>query len=290
MDLFSIKTIKELLDQKGLAPKKGLGQNFLVEKRVAALAVQAAGLSAEDFVLEIGPGIGTLTAELARAAKTVTAVEKDADMVSLLKETMRGHDNISIIRGDILTTDISSLTPLRYPHLNGVKDERGYKVVANLPYYAAAPIIRKFLETNTKPSVMVFMTQKEVAQRICAKPPDMNILAASVQLYALPSIVSFVKKSAFWPQPAVDSALIKLVPKQGAPPAAPAIFFAVVKAGFAHPRKQIFSNMRKSLPQHSPEIIAAWLSAQRVDPKQRAETIALETWVSLAKTFPGNTL
>ena len=277
MDLYSIKTIKELLKEHGMKPRKGLGQNFLVEKRVAAKASKAADLSLKDTVLEIGPGIGTLTRELAKEAKKVVAVEKDPAMVQILKETTRGLSNIEIIQADIL-----SLTKLSYPHLNLVKD---YKVVANLPYYITSPVIRMFLETINKPGLMVFTIQKEVAQRICAQPPCMNLLAVSVQFYAKPKIISLVRKSAFWPQPKVDSAILKIVPRKGKSAVAPEKFFRVVKAGFKQPRKQLVNNFVHGL-KLSRQTVETWLNQVGIQPTQRAETLSLEDWISLTKSLP----
>jgi 16S rRNA (adenine1518-N6/adenine1519-N6)-dimethyltransferase len=140
MDLFSIKTVKSLLKDQGIGPQKRLGQNFLVEKRVAANILKASALAPKDTVLEVGPGIGTLTLELAKTAKQVIAVEKDPGMVEILRETTKDLKNIEITQGDILKQNLVSLS---YPHLNLTK----FKVVANLPYYITSPVIRLFLET-----------------------------------------------------------------------------------------------------------------------------------------------
>lgn len=284
MDLYSIKTIKELLKAHKTSPKDRLGQNFLLEKRVAAKMLRAAdlpaqaGLSLQDTVLEIGPGIGTLTKELAKSAKQIVAVEKDAVMVKILKETTEEFSNIEIIQNDILK--LSSLRA-SYPQLARSK----FKVVANLPYYITSPVMRMFLETENKPECMVFMVQKEVAQRICAKPPDMNLLAVSIQFYAEPKIISFVHKGAFWPQPKVDSAIIRIVPHKAKLEVKPKDFFHVVKAGFKQPRKQLGNNLTQGL-KLSREKIETWLSKTGIQPTQRAETLSLEDWVGLVKSFP----
>ncbi|MCH7828762.1 ribosomal RNA small subunit methyltransferase A [Patescibacteria group bacterium] len=274
MDLYSIKTIKELLRAYNTIPKERLGQNFLLEKRVASKMLKATEISQKDIVLEIGPGIGTLTQELAQKAKRVIAVEKDPTMVKILRETTGALPNIEIIQADILKLNLARLS---YS-----------KVVANLPYYITSPVIRMFLEAKNKPELMVFMVQKEVAQRICAKPPDMNLLAVSVQFYAEPKIVSFVRKGAFWPQPKVDSAIVKIVPKNELPFVDPGLFFRIVKAGFKQPRKQLGNNLAQGL-KLSREEIETWLNQGDIQPTQRAETLSLTDWVVLAKSLPKST-
>ena len=290
MDLYSIKTIKELLKRHKTVLKDRLGQNFLLEKRVAVKMLGAAELSLKDTVLEIGPGIGTLTKELAKNAGRIIAVEKDPTMVEILKETLQGFKNVEVTRGDILKLNPLSL---RYGKRNKSKDG-GYKVVANLPYYITSPVIRMFLEVKNQPELMVFMVQKEVAQRICAKPPDMNLLAVSVRFFAEPKIVSFVRKGAFWPKPKVDSAILKITPRKSNSPsqthhgeiliADNTLFFKIVKAGFKQPRKQLANNFTQGLKLSRKEV-EAWLNGVSIQPAQRAETLSLEDWVALTKSL-----
>ncbi len=280
MDLFSIKTIKELLKLQGAKPRKGLGQNFLVSKDVLARILRAAELSQTDTILEIGPGIGTLTRGLAQSAKKVVAVEKDEKLVEMLKGLTVGMKNIEIIHGDILKQNLARLS---------LKLSRAkFKVVANLPYYITSPVIRLFLEAENKPELLVLMVQKEVAQRICAKPPNMSLLAVAVQFYATPSIVSYVKKGCFWPQPKVDSAILKIVPT----PTWIAtigdfhvkVFWDVVKAGFKQPRKQLGNNLASGL-KLSRNQAETWLSKAGIQSTQRAETLTLQDWIKLAKDY-----
>lgn len=273
MNLYSIKTIKELLRTYNTAAKDHLGQNFLLEKRVAVKMLLAAELSIKDTVLEIGPGIGTLTKELAKKAKQVISIEKDSFMIEILKETLYDFNNVKIIQGDALK--------LSYPQLNKTK----FKVIANLPYSIASPLIRMFLEAKNKPDLMVCMVQKEVAQRMCAKQKDMNLLAVSIQFYAEPKIVSFVKKSAFWPMPKVDSAILKIVPKKELPPLPPELFFRIVKAGFSQPRKQLINNLSNQLKLSRQEI-TTWLKKEDIHPTKRAATLSLKDWIGLVKSFP----
>jgi len=269
LDLSSPKTIKDILTKYETKPFKGMGQNFLVNRQTLEKIVSSADLKTEDVVLEVGPGLGTLTAELAKSAGRVIAVEKDQKMCEILKETLSGFENIQIINDDILKINSEPYT------LNP------YKVVANIPYYLTSPLIRKFLETKYPPEFMLLMMQKEVAQRICANPPDMSILAVSVQFYAKAEIISYVKKENFWPKPKVDSAIIKIVPKTSENSISPDLFFKIVKAGFSHPRKQLGNNL---LSLGDKEEITSWLLKNKIKPTQRAETLSVEDWTNLLST------
>ncbi len=272
MDLTSVKTIKELLSKYDAQPLKTMGQNFLVNKFVLDKIIIASDVGPKDIVLEIGPGIGTLTKELSKIAEKVIAVEKDKKMVEILKETLENQKNVEVVQGDVLLT-----TNYQLP--------THYKVVANLPYYVTSPVIRKFLETKNPPDFMVLMVQKEVAQRICAKPPGMSLLAVSVQFYANAEIISYVKKSSFWPSPKVDSAIIKITPfKKTRRRRASVGFFNIVKAGFSQPRKQLANNLSKGLGEHK-EKVQAWLLKNNIEPSQRAETLSVENWISLTNDF-----
>ena len=204
MNLFSPKIIKDLLKKYGARPSRRFGQNFLTDKGAVGKIIEAAELKKEDTVLEIGPGTGTLTQELAKRVKRVLAVEKDREMTKVLKETLKAFKNVEIFQGNILNFKNW-----------GLKIKDSYKVVANLPFYITSPVIRHFLEAvEMKPQRMVLVVQKEVGQRICARPPKMSILAVSVQIYAEAKIISYVTKRNFWPQPKVDAAIISICPKQ----------------------------------------------------------------------------
>jgi len=156
-------------------------------------------------------------------------------------------------------------------------------VVANIPYYLTSPLIRKFLEEKNPPQEMVLMLQKEVAQRICSKPPDMNLLAVSVQFYAEPKIISYVSKNCFWPAPKIDSAIIKIIPKIKKQ-IKNDLFFKVVKAGFSQPRKQLVNNLSKTLKLTKEQTIAL-LIKNNIKPNQRAETLSIEDWIKLTNSF-----
>ena len=294
MDLFSKQNIRKLIKKysntqmseanaaskrtKGslTKPLKRLGQNFLIDRGIIKKIIETAELKPNDTILEIGPGIGTLTQELAKKAKKIVAIEKDLRMIEILKETMKNFDNVEIIYGDILKLNT------RYKIQN-----TKYKVVANLPFYLTSPTIRQFLEIKEPPKEIVLIIQKEVAQRICAKSGKMSILAVSVQLYAQPKIISYISKKSFWPSPKVDSAIIKITPKsllQNLQRPGLCKFFKIVKAGFSHPRKQLINNLSKDLKIDKIKI-EQWLLENKIQPSQRAETLTVEDWLKLTKNF-----
>ena len=290
MNLLSPKYIKELLGKQGTFPLKRLGQNFLVNKGVAEKVIKAADLKPDDIVLEIGPGIGGLTQELAKRVGKVIAVEKDQNLAKILNEELRIKNikNVEIIQGDILKIENCKLIENCKATLRGVRSASrkigNYKVVANLPYYITSPVIRMFLEAKNPPETMVLIVQKEVAQRICASPPDMNLLAVSVQFYAEPKIISYISKNSFWPSPKVDAAIIKIVPRCSAYGSAlfREQFFRIVKAGFSHPRKQLANNLTKGLELNKEKVIS-WLLKNKIKPEQRAETLTIKNWINLVK-------
>lgn len=273
MDLTSKKFIKNLLKKHGVYPSKILGQNFLISKEVLEKILNAANLKSKDVVLEIGPGIGTLTKELAKKAKRVIAVEKDSKMIKILKETLKGLKNIKVIQEDILKTKPSAYN----------LQPTAYKIVANLPYYITSPVLRKFLESDFKPKEMILMVQKEVAQRILALAPNMNLLAVSVQFFAKPEIISFVSKNCFWPQPKVDSAILKISQiGTDLPPIDTDLFFKIVRAGFAQPRKQLVNSLSNGLKLEK-EKVRKWLKENRIKPERRPETLSIKDWIKLTK-------
>ncbi len=268
MDLTSGQNIQNLLKRRGLKPVERFGQNFLVDETAINQIIAAASLSPEDTVLEIGPGSGVITQKLAQKVQRVVAVEKDRQMVEILKETLKGLKNTEVINRDILKLEAAKL-------LRG-----NWKVVGNLPFYLTAPVIRKFLEmSEVRPQLMTLVVQKEVAQRICAKPPKMSILSNSVQFYAQAEIVSYISKKSFWPEPEVDAAIIKITPRP-APMGGTKMFFEVVKAGFSHPRKQLLNNLSQGLKKNR-EDVTAWLQKNNLSPQQRAETLSVEDWLHL---------
>jgi 16S rRNA (adenine1518-N6/adenine1519-N6)-dimethyltransferase len=234
-----MEEIKNILKKYSARPNETLGQNFLIDEAALAKIVEAAELSQNDVVLEVGPGTGILTKELAKRTKKVIAVEKDPKMVEIIKQETKDYNNVEIIEGDILKLDNKEIEKLG-----------PYKVVANIPYYLTSHLIRIFLEPSEvdPPTVMILLLQKEVAERICSTPPDMSLLSVSVQFYAEPKLIDYVPKESFWPVPKVDSAILKIVPQINSERKNIDIkkFFKIVKAGFSQPRKQLLNNFSKS--------------------------------------------
>jgi len=288
MDLTSKKLVKNLLREHNIYPSKSLGQNFLISEKVLEKILKAANLKPEDVVLEIGPGIGALTFELAKKVKKVIAVEKDKRLVKILKETLKDFKNVEIIQGDILKIQFSMNSEQRTANnkkglfIAHCSLFTGYKVVANLPYYITSPVIRMFLEATIQPQEMILMVQKEVAQRIIAQPPDMNLLAVSVQFYTKPEIISFVSKNCFWPPPKVDSAIIRIVPRRSALYSASFCerFFRIARAGFSQPRKQLANSLAKGLKLEK-EVVQTWLEKNKILPQRRPQTLTIKEWMNL---------
>ena len=269
------EAIKSLLQQFGLRPQKGFGQNFLRDDRYLRRIVEAAELRSTDLVVEVGPGLGALTRELARRAGRVIAVEIDRGMAEALKTVLAPYPNVDVVNADILDLDPTQLV-----------GGGPYKVVANLPYYITSPVLRRFLEeTRAKPELVVVMVQREVAERIVARPGEMSLLAVSVQFYGAPRVVTLVPAQAFYPPPKVDSAVVRIdVYERPAVDVEPARFFRVVQAGFAQPRKQLHNAIanRLWLPRGSAPSL---LSEAGVDPRRRPQTLSLEEWASICRTL-----
>ena len=271
MDLTSLTQVKNLLHKYNAYPSKGMGQNFLINKKTLQTIIKAANLHPQDTVLEVGPGIGILTQELAQQVKQITAIEKDRNMVEILKETMKDYPNVEVLNQDILAFLDSQ---------NSFQKSGSYKVVANIPYYLTSPLIRKLLESPHQPQEIILMVQKEVAQRITAAPPNMNLLAVSVQYYATPKIIAYVSKECFWPKPKIDSAIIRITPIQQSKDISYEKFFRIVRAGFSQPRKQLANNLSQKLKMNREEV-EVWLSKNNINPKQRAETLTIKDWEGL---------
>jgi len=273
MDLTSKKTIRKLLKQHQTQALKKLGQNFLIDKKIIKKII--AELILNLHVLEIGPGIGVLTAELAKRTKKVIAVEKDLKMVEILKETIKEIKNIEVIKGDILKLNLNSLN---------LKSKK-YQITASLPFHIVSPTIRKFLESEIPPQQMILVVQKEIAQRICAKLPHLNILAIAVQFYGKPDILGYISKKSFWPSPKVDGAILKIskiCPKF--PGIDSKLFFRIVKAGFSTPRKQLLNSLSQGL-KIDKKIVKDWLLKNKIQPSLRPENLKLEDWVRLTESI-----
>jgi 16S rRNA (adenine1518-N6/adenine1519-N6)-dimethyltransferase len=276
--------------------KKSLGQHFLTDRNYLARIADAAGLTPADVVLEIGPGTGGLTRELAARAGHVVAVELDDRLIDPLRQAFAGQPAVTVVHGDILDLNpaelVASWAAMTLPHSGGAVSDssregrHAYKVVANLPYYITSAALRRVLEATPPPTQVVVLVQWEVAERIVAKPGDLSLLAVSVQYYAEPELVARVPATAFSPRPKVDSAILRLaVRPQPAVAVSPAVFFAVVAAGFGQRRKQLLNSLAGGL--HLPkETTRAWLVGAAIDPTRRAETLTLDEWGRLCQTLP----
>ncbi len=274
---------RQILRQFGFKPRKRLGQHFLVDEAVLERILSAAELSPGDIVVEIGPGLGILTEGLARQGASVIAVEVDAKLVALLRKRLAGFPDVRIVRADIL-----KVTPrqLLREELPASDPSRGYKVIANLPYYITSPVLSHFLEAQPRPSMMVVMVQKEVGETIAAAPGRMRSISVKAQFYSKPVIVSYVRAASFYPPPKVDSAILRL-DVHSQPPieiSDVAGFFDIVMHGFSAPRKQLRNSLAHSL-EIPPGQVASLLEKAGIEAKRRAETLSLEEWRELWKVF-----
>jgi 16S rRNA (adenine1518-N6/adenine1519-N6)-dimethyltransferase len=267
--------IPQLLHQYGLHPKKSLGQNFLMDEEALAEVVDSAQLSSQDDVLEIGAGLGSLTRQLAIAAHSVVAVEVDARLIPALKHVVGQFDNVRVVQGDILSLDPGMLFP-----------SSPFLVVANIPYYITSALIRHLLESHNPPRRLVLTLQQEVAERICALPGKLSLLALSVQVYGQPDIVFQIPAGAFYPPPKVDSSVLRV--ERFSMPLIPASeleeFFHLVKAGFSQKRKTLRNALAGGL-QLSALNVEALLVDAGIDPKRRAETLSLSEWHRLTSIY-----
>ncbi len=331
MELTSVKTIQQQLREHDLAPNKRLGQHFLVSDRALQQIVEAAGLSDTDTVLEIGAGIGTLTKALAERAARVIAVEKDERLIPLLRHNTAGYDNVDIINADIRDVlkhishkpsatshkrNQASATAYSLKNLTTARTSMfepyglrlradGCKVVGNIPYYLTSHFIRLLHETNALSySLAVLTIQREVADRLTALPPHMNLLAVATQYYAEPEIVARLPRGAFWPTPEVASAIVKLKPRhqpsaicsehQGSDcrsgssshklRADSESFFAVVRAGFAQPRKTLANNLSAQLGCER-RVVHQWLAWCTIEQSVRPAALTIEQWQCLTTYY-----
>jgi 16S rRNA (adenine1518-N6/adenine1519-N6)-dimethyltransferase len=279
--LYSPKYIKDILDKHGFAFTKTLGQNFLIDGNIVRNIVDKAGINKDDYVLEIGPGIGTLTEELALNAKKVVAVEIDKKLLPILNETLADYDNVEIVNGDILKVDIKKLIDEK---LNGGP----IKVVANLPYYVTTPIIARLIEEDLNIESITVMVQKEVAERITAKSgtKQYGSLTVFVNFYSNPEILLTVPKTVFMPKPNVDSAVVKLNLEKVYEGVDKKLFFKVVRLAFNQRRKTILNSLSSGDLGVDKETLKSVLHQSNINPNARAENLKIEDFIKISKTLP----
>lgn len=281
MDLANPGVLKALMAQYGLRPQHRLGQNFLIDGRVLDGIVSAAALGPEDVVLEIGPGLGTLTQRLAAQAGRVVCVELDRGLVQVLQDTVqKAYGNVEVIHGDAGRIDLHKLLGER------LAPGQKAKVVANLPYYITTPLVMRLLEEGLPLSHVVVMVQKEVADRMVSPPGSKayGALSVAVQYYTEPRVVLRVNRASFMPQPDVDSAVVSLRFREQPPvDAPPGALFRVVRAAFGQRRKSLV-NALTSLGVEKAAVQAA-LEAVGIDPGRRGESLSLEEFAAVARAL-----
>ena len=280
MDVATPRRTKEIIERHGFSFKKSLGQNFLIDPNILNKIVAAAELDSTKGALEIGPGIGALTQHLAREAGTVTAVEIDQRLIPILQEVLDQESHVRVVHGDVLEIDLKALFQEQFSSVSRVS------VVANLPYYVTTPILMKLLEERLPLENIVVMIQKEVAERMAAKPGTKayGSLSVAVQYYTVPELVCIVPHTVFIPQPNVDSAVIKLAlrDKPAVQVADEDFFFRTVQASFAQRRKTIHNNLSSWLGKNHREALTGVLQTLGIEPVRRGETLSLEEFGSLA--------
>ncbi len=269
-----------LLRKAGLRAKKNLGQHFLIDEEILELILATAELTGRDIIVEIGPGLGVLTEELCIRTGRVITVEIDDRLAMHLSRRLSEYHNLTVINRDILKVS----PPELFTEAGTVSTS--FKVVANLPYYITSPVLRHFLESDLKPEMMVVMVQKEVAEEIAALPGKMSLLSLGIQLYGQAEIVKIVPAECFYPEPAVDSALLKIVPHEISPVdiADTGEFFRFVKAGFSAARKQLANSLSNGLGVPKNEV-RELLDEAGIPGSRRAETLSLEEWAYLSRLY-----
>lgn len=271
---------KEILDKNGIQLKKSLGQNFLVDQNIIDKIIASADLTSNDHVIEIGPGIGSLTQRLAEEAKEVWAIELDERFIGILEENLNSYDNVNFIQADALEYDFSQLLT----KLNG----DSVKVVANLPYYITTPVIMRLLEEELPFEQVVVMVQKEVAERIVATPEDgkqYGSLSLAVRYYSQPEITEIVPRTVFMPQPKVDSAIVKLDIRQESVVEVKdeELLFKIIQAAFQQRRKTIRNSLSKAANiDLKRDLVDEALSQAEIESRRRGEKLNLERFAVLS--------
>lgn len=297
-----LRQTTDLCRMYGIKPARSKGQNFLINESAYDRIITAAELSLDDTVVEIGPGLGFLTAKLAVSAGRVIAVELDDKLAGCLTAGLaaKGVSNVEVVNEDVMGLDFRFLmnenrakalnSPgLKPGRINKAKDRtKSYKVVANIPYNITSALIRKFLTAENKPSLMVLMVQKEVGERIVANPPRMSLLAVSVQYYGSPSIIEHVSAKDFWPQPEVDSCILKIELGAGKRFLSDINyekkFFQLVKFGFSSKRKMLKNNLAAGF-RISHEDAENHIIKSGLDKKIRAQELSVPDWKKLFESI-----
>jgi 16S rRNA (adenine1518-N6/adenine1519-N6)-dimethyltransferase len=262
--------LKNLLHSLKIKPKEYLGQNFLISEDVLNEIIEVAKIQKGETVVEIGPGLGVLTQRLAQASAKIIAVEKDERYVGVLKKFFRESKNIDIIEKDILQ--------FNFDNISG-----DYKIVSNIPYYLTSHLLQILLALKHKPTKIVFMVQKEVAERLVAGPGNLSVLGISVQIFADVSIAAVVPKENFWPKPKVDSSIIVIEPKNKFPQISDQkLFFRILKIAFAGKRKQIHNSLANGFKWDKEKVMKV-LSDSQIDPLSRPQDLSIEDWIRLYK-------
>lgn len=279
--LYSPNTVNSIIKKHNFRFTKSLGQNFLIDEHIIEKIIEATDIRPSDLILEIGPGMGTLTAFAAQKAGKVIAIEVDKKLIPILQETLGNYDNVEVINQDILKTNINQL----------IKDQKSFdeiKVIGNLPYYITTPIIMKILEEKVPVKSITIMIQKEVADRMKASPggKDYGALSIAVQYYCTVEPVAHVPKTVFIPKPNVDSSIIRLDIRQNpiVDVVSEEMFFKVVRAGFSQRRKTLLNALSSALP-ISKTIIESTLISSNINPTRRAETLSIEEFAKLANAL-----
>ena len=283
--LSSPKKTIEIIQKYNFDFQKKFGQNFLIDSHVLEKIIDAANITEDDFVLEIGPGIGTMTQYLSEHAREVMAVEIDHNLIPILKETLAGYDNVEVLNEDILKVDIGKIAEKK-------NQGRPIKVVANLPYYITTPIIMGLFEKNVPMNSLTVMVQKEVAQRMQAGPgtKDYGALSLAVQFYAEPYIVANVPPNCFMPRPKVGSAVIRLTRYKDMPVKVKneQLMFSIIRASFKLRRKTLQNGINNSSTLHfSKEQVVDALDKMGLSPKIRGEALSLEQFARLSDLLEG---
>lgn len=298
-----LSQIKKTLRAYDIRPTKKKGQNFLVKTSYLTKMIEAGQVTKKDTVVEVGPGLGVLTKELSESAKTVIAIELDKKISGFLQEEfLPSHKNVTLIEGDVLSSAVfhqlvatlykeqvpdAVINPKDISYQEVLESLEGeYKLIANLPYQITSKVLRQFLESKPRPSQLVIMLQKEVAERILAKPGKMSLLALSVQAYSEASIITKVPASAYFPKPEVDSAILHCdltkgnLAYAGLDEKGQKLFWRLAKAGFSSKRKQLQNNLRSVLKNNDTE---AFLVGAGLNKQVRAQELSVDDWVRLVE-------